>query len=48
MELDKDDLHPQTRRDKYCEDHDMIKIQNALSHFVCPFCASNVEVDNDE
>jgi len=38
-----EDLHEQTRKQKYCEEHELIHVKNALGVFVCPFCRSNVE-----
>lgn len=44
--MDPDEMTAQTR-EKYCDKHDLIMFKNALGTFMCPFCASNVEVDND-
>jgi hypothetical protein len=41
--VDIENIHEQTRDNKYCETHDLIHVQNAVGQFVCPFCESNVE-----
>lgn len=39
--MDKEDLHPQTREEHYCEEHDMVHVRNKLSQSVCPFCEAD-------
>lgn len=36
-------LNEQTREEKYCEEHDLIYVKNAMGVFICPFCRANVD-----
>jgi hypothetical protein len=41
--MNPDELHSQTREQKYCEEHELLHVKNALGDFVCPFCRSNID-----
>jgi hypothetical protein len=36
--MDKQNLHDNTVEKMYCEKYELIKLQNAVGQFVCPFC----------
>lgn len=38
--MNPDEMHEQTK-EKYCEEHEMIYVKNAMGQFVCPFCEAD-------
>ncbi len=47
MSVNVDDLPPQTRA-KYCEEHGLYHVKNAIGLFVCPFCECNIDFQQQE
>lgn len=38
--MDEEEMHPQMHR-RYCEEHELFHVKNAMGTFVCPFCKAN-------